>query len=279
MECYREIRVVGRGSFGAVHLCERRSDGQQVVVKRVSISQMTDSELAASCTEVRVLSMVQHPLVVRYLDSVVQEDALHIVMEYLPGGTLRDFLRARDGRLLPQQDVVTWASQLVLALYHIHSLNVLHRDITSSNILLTANHRCLKIGDFGISKILASKSRAQTLVGTPCYLSPELCDGRDYGRESDIWATGVVIYEMLALRRPFEAPTLASLVMQILRARVPPVSATHYDSTVHDLITIMLHREPKSRPSARQLLAHPALIAAVHAAPVTCFHCSEASYV
>ncbi|XP_049781370.1 serine/threonine-protein kinase Nek8-like, partial [Schistocerca cancellata] len=145
-------------------------------------------------------------------------DALHIVMEYLPGGTLRDFLRARDGRLLPQQDVVTWASQLVLALYHIHSLNVLHRDITSSNILLTANHRCLKIGDFGISKILARyKSRAQTLVGTPCYLSPELCDGRDYGRESDIWATGVVIYEMLALRRPFEAPVSAVLECELLR--------------------------------------------------------------
>ncbi|XP_047097902.1 serine/threonine-protein kinase Nek8-like [Schistocerca piceifrons] len=160
MECYREIRVVGRGSFGAVHLCERRSDGQRVVVKRVSISQMTDSELA---------------------------------------------------------DVVTWASQLVLALYHIHSLNVLHRDITSSNILLTANHRCLKIGDFGISKILASITLSTAEAGPYPPLWSLTCNG-SFPNESCEQPTGVSWTSSIVDQQVSSTDTSGYTMLSISRA-------------------------------------------------------------
>ncbi|CAG2068093.1 unnamed protein product, partial [Timema podura] len=102
-------------------------------------------------------------------------------------------------------EVVNLFCQLLLAIQHIHSKKILHRDIKTANILLTRNKDFVKLGDFGISKILASKSKAETVVGTPCYLSPELCEGRPYNEKSDIWALGCVLYEMMALHRAFRA--------------------------------------------------------------------------
>jgi serine/threonine protein kinase len=98
----------------------------------------------------------------------------------------------------------------------------------------------LQIGDFGISKILSSKSKAYTVVGTPSYISPELCEGRPYNQKSDIWSLGCILYEMCALKRAFEAPTLPALVLKIMRGNFQPLPA-HYSQYVsrnlHDEIT------------------------------------------
>jgi len=83
--------------------------------------------------------------------------------------------------------------QMVLSLQNIHSMNILHRDLKTQNIMLDRRHRVVKVGDFGISKVLSSKSRANTVVGTPCYISPELCEGKPYNQKSDIWALGCVL--------------------------------------------------------------------------------------
>lgn len=125
--------------------------------------------------------------------------------------------------------------QILLALYHVHNKLILHRDLKTQNILLDKNQMIVKIGDFGISKILASKSKAYTVksfvleiarrnvlrhhhlpaaalsvqvVGTPCYISPELCEGKPYNQKSDIWALGCVLYELASLKRAFEAAVL-----------------------------------------------------------------------
>ncbi|XP_037799318.1 serine/threonine-protein kinase Nek8-like [Penaeus monodon] len=121
------------------------------------------------------------------------------------GATLR-LPSLKGGREpLPEEDVLNLFCQLVLGMLHIHESKILHRDIKSNNILLDRSHRVVKIGDFGISKILSSKSKAHTVVGTPCYLSPELCQEKPYNQKSDIWALGCVLYEMLTLKRAFEA--------------------------------------------------------------------------
>ena len=95
--------------------------------------------------------------------------------------------------------------QLLLSLQHVHSKQILHRDLKTQNILLNKDRDVVKIGDFGISKVLSSKSKAFTVVGTPCYISPELCEGKPYNQKSDIWAVGCVLYELLSLKRAFEA--------------------------------------------------------------------------
>ena len=109
---------------------------------------------------------------------------------------------------------------------------------------------------FGISKVLSSQSKAHTVVGTPCYISPELCEGKSYDEKSDIWALGCVLYEIVSLRRAFDAPNLPALVLKIMRGTVAPVSET-YSQGLQSLILSILHLDPAERPTLGQILARP----------------------
>ena len=92
--------------------------------------------------------------------------------------------------ILTENEIGHLFSQIVLSLHLVHSHNVVHRDLKSQNVFLTRSLDHIKLGDFGISKILASKSQAHSVVGTPCYISPELCEGKPYNQKSDIWSIG-----------------------------------------------------------------------------------------
>ncbi|XP_063229975.1 serine/threonine-protein kinase Nek8-like [Bacillus rossius redtenbacheri] len=261
MERYVQIRVVGRGSFGAVHLCTRQADCKPVIVKSIPVEQISAKDLVAARNEVRVLSMLTHPCIVRYLDSFHEDSVFSIVMEFASGGTLQEFIARRDGRLLPQKSVLHLFCQAVLAVQHVHSHRILHRDLKTANIFLTGGPACVvKVGDFGISKVLSSRSSASTVVGTPCYMSPELCQGQHYNAKSDIWALGCVLYEMLTLRKAFQAPTLAALVMKIMQGSYMPVDGGQYDSCLLQLLSSMLSYNPAHRPAADQIMAHVAVV-------------------
>ncbi|XP_050728393.1 serine/threonine-protein kinase Nek8-like isoform X2 [Eriocheir sinensis] len=158
------------------------------------------------------------------------------------------------------EDVLHLFCQLLLGMQHIHESNILHRDIKSNNILLDRSQRIVKIGDFGISKILSSKSKAHTVVGTPCYLSPELCQEKPYNQKSDVWALGCVLYEMLTLKRAFEAETLPALIMKIMRGIFAPIHP-HYSQEMRGLLHLLLHTDAAQRPSIPQVLAQPLVFA------------------
>ena len=102
-----------------------------------------------------------------------------IVMEYVNGGNLHDYLLTQTNKL-DEEVVMNFFIQIIVALNHIHSKNVLHRDLKTQNLLIDRHHKILKISDFGISKVLNSKSKALTVVGTPCYISPEVCEHSPY---------------------------------------------------------------------------------------------------
>lgn len=145
---------------------------------------------------------------------------------------------------------------MVISIQAIHSLNVLHRDLKTQNIMLDRTQKTVKIGDFGISKVLSSKSKASTVVGTPCYISPELCEGKPYNEKSDIWALGCVLYEMVTLRRAFDAPNLPALVLKIMRATFEAVPDS-YSEDLRKLILSTLHLDPNMRPGLGEILALP----------------------
>ena len=226
MEQYEDIRALGRGAYAQARLVRRRTDGALLVVKRfyTPLSELSAKERVAVTQEVRLLSHLRNPAVIEYFDSFVQDGVMHIVMEYAPGGTVHELLVSRRGELLPEDTVwemfvqvrrrgegtrrapraarVTRTQprrppppQIVAALRFVHSCNVLHRDLKTANILRTGpEDRTLKLGDFGISKVLASqRDMASTIVGTPHYLSPEQVQGQHYDSKSDVWALGVVL--------------------------------------------------------------------------------------
>ena len=188
----------------------------------------------------------------------VQTDSNSITfLSELSGGTLFDYLegKANDGVYLEEAEIAHLFAQIVLPLHLVHSRQVLHRDLKSQNIFLTKNHNHIKIGDFGISKILSSKSKAYTVVGTPCYISPELCEGKPYNQKSDIWALGCILYEMCTLKRAFEAPTLPALVLKIMRGTFHPLPA-HYSSSLREFLDSLLALDPNNRPTLSRVMAH-----------------------
>uniref|UniRef100_A0A3B3ZJ96 Serine/threonine-protein kinase Nek8 n=1 Tax=Periophthalmus magnuspinnatus TaxID=409849 RepID=A0A3B3ZJ96_9GOBI len=259
MEKYEKIKVVGRGAF-IVHLCRRRSDGAFVILKEIPVEQMSRDERLAAQNECQVLKLLNHPNIIEYYENFLEDKALMIAMEYAPG-TLADYIQKRCNSLLDEDTILHFFVQILLALYHVHNKLILHRDLKTQNILLDKHQMIVKIGDFGISKILVSKSKAYTVVGTPCYISPELCEGKPYNQKSDIWALGCVLYELASLKRAFEAAfqNLPALVLKIMSGTFAPIS-DRYSPELRQLILNMLNLDPSKRPQLNEIMALPICI-------------------
>ncbi|XP_035788563.1 serine/threonine-protein kinase Nek8-like [Anopheles albimanus] len=252
---YRWLRIVGQGSFGVAILYERQSDGQQVVMKQVALGELTDSEREMAMNEVEVFSKLHHPNIIAYLGSRVHGDRLFIEMEYADGGTLAQMLAQRAaGESLPERFVLNIFEQLVSAIAYMHSQSILHRDLKTANVFL---HRkgTVKVGDFGISKITSTKVHAQTVLGTPYYFSPEMCEGKTYDEKSDIWALGCILGEMCCLKKAFTAANLSELVSKIMSAEYVPLSDS-YSPSLRQTLALLFKIDPIARPSATELLQH-----------------------
>ncbi|KAM8902852.1 serine/threonine-protein kinase Nek8 isoform 2-T3 [Spinachia spinachia] len=287
MEKYEKIKVVGRGAFG-------RSDGAFVILKEIPVEQMSRDERLAAQNECQVLKLLNHPNIIEYYENFLEDKALMIAMEYAPGGTLADYIQKRCNSLLDEDTILHFFVQILLALYHVHNKLILHRDLKTQNILLDKHQMIVKVGDFGISKILVSKSKAYTVcliafalelitsatyvstyvedyhvlgqmnsspqvVGTPCYISPELCEGKPYNQKSDIWALGCVLYELASLKRAFEAANLPALVLKIMSGTFAPIS-DRYSPELRQLILNMLNLDPSKRPQLNEIMALPICI-------------------
>lgn len=262
MENYEKIKSIGRGAYGTVYLCRRIPDGCLFIIKQIPVEEMSKDERQAAMNEVKVLAMLKHPNIIAYWDSFFEEKALMIVMEYAQGGTMYNFLEERKGRLLDEEEIIRLFVQIVVAMHHVHQKSILHRDLKTQNILLNKTRKVVKIGDFGISKILSSKSKANSVIGTPCYISPELCEGKPYNQKSDIWALGCVLYELATLNRAFEASNLPALVLKIMKGNFSPISE-RYSEELKNLILSMLQIDQAKRPTLPQIMAQPLLVNAL----------------
>ena len=149
---------------------------------------------------------------------------------------------------------LNFTNQLASALDYLHQRKILHRDIKTGNIFASQDGRTLKLGDFGAAKVLERTGQmALTCVGTPTYLSPEICGRQQYNSKSDIWSLGCVLYQMLTLRPPFAGRNLNQLLGQILRGHFLPMPA-RYSYELRTTVSQMLRKNPDERPSAEVLL-------------------------
>ncbi|RHY23181.1 hypothetical protein DYB25_006872 [Aphanomyces astaci] len=255
------LRTIGKGTHGTVVLARRRGDGAVVAVKRVRLAATSENGRKQADNEVILLKSLYHVNIVRFYDSfIVDNDELNIVMEFSDGGNLRQVvkLRARkDGAYFPEPLIMSWFAQLVLAVSYIHGKNVLHRDLKAQNVFLTKKY-VVKLGDFGISKALSGDDLAMTSVGTPESMSPEICRGERYGKKSDIWSLGCVLYEMTMLKRPFEAQSLPEMFTKICHGEYEPVPAhAAFSKELRLLVQLMLQQDPSKRPSIEDICRFP----------------------
>ncbi|XP_052128359.1 serine/threonine-protein kinase Nek8-like [Frankliniella occidentalis] len=247
---YVKVRTVGKGAFGTAVLYRKEPEGSLVVIKQVPVLELSATERVRALNEARVLALLSHRNVVRYLGSWERDGCLLLEMEFAGGGTMAQFLAARTARnaALSERRALALFSQVASAIRHMHAHNVLHRDLKTENIFLTKDN-VVKVGDFGISKVMGTQVQAETVLGTPYYLSPEMCEGLQYDQKSDVWALGCVLYELLALRRAFSAPSLPALVRRIVAADYPP-PPTRYSAGTRGLLSSLLQTDPGVRPSA-----------------------------
>lgn len=162
-------------------------------------------------------------------------------------------INAQKGALFQEDQILDWFVQICLALKHVHDRKILHRDIKSQNIFLTKDGT-VQLGDFGIARVLNSTVElARTCIGTPYYLSPEICENKPYNNKSDIWALGCVLYELCTLKHAFEAGNMKNLVLKIISGSFPPVSP-HYSYDLRSLLSQLFKRNPRDRPSVNSIL-------------------------
>jgi NIMA (never in mitosis gene a)-related kinase len=257
---YTQIRAIGSGSFGHAYLVQF---GQHYrVMKQVDMANMGQRDRANAEGEVKVLSKLKHPYIVRYWESFVHEDKLCIIMDYCDGGNLFRYIekQKKQRALIAEPTVMRWFTQMCLALKYMHDdKHVLHRDIKPQNVLLCPKEGgpqgCVKIADFGISKVVGC-GFARTRCGTPYYLSPEQCQQKLYGYGCDVWAMGCVLYQLCAQRVPFDAQSIQALVERISTGPLPP-APVGYTREVAALITDMLDRNAARRPSCAVILQRP----------------------
>ncbi|XP_066920328.1 serine/threonine-protein kinase Nek5-like [Clytia hemisphaerica] len=175
MERYCKIKVLGHGAFGKAWLVSCNKTQQAFVVKEISIPALKERDKQSAINEVKILATLKHKNIILYKEAFVNEQCLCIIMEYADDGDLAEKIRKQNGVLFMEFQIIDWFVQILIAVKYIHSLKILHRDLKSQNIFLT-KEGFVKIGDFGVSRCLeGGLNQAQTAIGTPYYLSPEIC--------------------------------------------------------------------------------------------------------
>ncbi|XP_012578627.1 PREDICTED: serine/threonine-protein kinase Nek5 [Condylura cristata] len=259
MDQYDVIKAIGEGAFGKAYLAKGKSDGQHCVIKEINFAKMPIQEKEASRKEVTLLAKMKHPNIVTFFNSFQENDRLFIVMEYCDGGDLMKRIGRQRGVLFSEDQILNWFIQISLGLKHIHDRKILHRDIKAQNIFLSKNGMIAKLGDFGIARVLNnSMELARTCVGTPYYLSPEICQNQPYNNKTDIWSLGCVLYELCTLKHPFAGDNLHQLVLKICQAHFAPISP-RFSHDLQSLISQLFKVSPRDRPSINSILKRPFL--------------------
>ncbi len=256
---YKVKKLLGEGSFGKAFLCSRDSDDDLCVIKQIKVEDMTKQEKEDVINESTILSKLDHPNIIKFFEffeSKTPQQTFNIVTEYADGGDLSEKIKEQNKTPFKESDILDYFTQICLALKHIHEKKIIHRDLKSGNVFLMKSG-LVKLGDFGIAKTFKNTmDKAKTMVGTPYYLSPEIIQGKLYDNKSDIWSLGVLLYEMMTFKMPFEANTLPMLSMKIMRGNYTPPSSM-YTKDLREIVSKCLMVEPSRRPSIREILKMP----------------------
>jgi serine/threonine protein kinase len=257
---YSGEKVLGSGRFGIVIQATRRSDGRTVAVK-ILRSAFKSNALARFLGEGSLAVKLRHQHLVESFEFQCSDGVPYLVMEYLEGGSLRGLLRVRNRLDIPW--AVRIADHIAGALSACHAAGVVHRDVKPENVLLDAKGQA-KLADLGLAKAygdLQRLTRTGTVLGTPLYMAPEQVRGELSGTSTDLYALGVLLYEMLAGHPPYEAKNLAHLIVLQANSQPTPIRKLRPDvpaalaELVHQALAIRISDRPPDAEYFRHRLA------------------------
>ncbi|KAB2019675.1 hypothetical protein ES319_D07G012800v1 [Gossypium barbadense] len=258
------IKVVGKGNGGIVQLVQHKWTLQFFALKVIQMN-IEESARKQIAKELKINQSSQCPYVVVCYKSFFNNGAISIILEYMDGGSLADFLK--KVKSIPEPYLAAICKQVLQGLIYLHhEKHIIHRDLKPSNLLI--NHRGeVKITDFGVSAIMTSTSGlASTFVGTYNYMSPERIIGGNYGNKSDIWSLGLVLLECATGEFPYSPPDQAEgwtnfyeLMEQIVQQPPPSAPSNDFSPEFCSFISACVRKDPKERKSAPELLALPFL--------------------
>ena len=253
---YTIIERIGVGSYGRIYKVKK--ENRLFVLKEIPIHKNVDNEKVESVkNEAEILSSLSNKYVVKYYESFSMSQNIYIVMEYCEKGDLCTYMTERlknkkQNCYFTEDFIWKLFIQISIGLYYIHSKKIIHRDIKTLNIFLTKDFSG-KIGDLGVAKVLDGTTNAITFIGTPYYVSPEMCQNKPYNEKSDIWALGCILYELITFRHPFTATNQAALFIKILHGNYTPLP----ENTSKDLVNMVkfiLQKNYVKRPYMKDIL-------------------------
>ena len=253
---YKIIKAIGGGSFGKVFKILDKESNKTYALKKIELNNSKlEENLESIQNEVNILRSINSEYIVQFHESFKEGDSFYIVMEFCEQKDLRSFIDyyKHQKKLIHEQVIFTILQQLCIAIKEIHSKNIIHRDLKPENIFISDDYK-IKIGDFGISKILDGTDYAQTFAGSFCYLAPEIINGNKYSNKADIWSLGCILYELSTLNRCFDSNNILELINQITSGIHGKIDLNHYNDRLQKIIDLLLNKDYKERPSIDEVL-------------------------